>query len=105
MKDIVNDLKRDTRVSSEDVERFLKQEVATKILEIDQGSFSDDLEQIRQNLQIKNLGRMRFVNDLGSTETLKSKLKEIDFLDSDLIIEILKIVKVDDQLYRYDYDH
>ena len=105
MKDIVNDLKRDTRVSGEDVERFLEQEVATKILEIDQGNFSDDLRQIRDSLQIKNLGRMKFSNDLGSSESLKAKLKEIDVSETDSIVEILKIVKVEDQLYRYDYDH
>ena len=105
MKDIVNDLKRDTRVSGEDVERFLEQEVATKILEIDQGNFSDDLRQIRDSLQIKNLGRMKFSNDLGSSESLKAKLKEIDVSETDAIVEILKIVKVEDQLYRYDYDH
>lgn len=105
MKDIVNDLKRDTRVSSEDVERFLEQEIAAKILEIDQGNLSDDLRKIRNDLNIKNLGRMRFANDLSSFDALKSKLAEIDPADSDLIAEKLKIVKVEDQLYRYDYDH
>ena len=103
MKDQVSIRRRTTRVSDDELEQFLRSELAKKMLIIDEGEFVDTLRDIRGSVEtIKS--RVKIHSSLFESEDDLAERLE-DLLKDDLdLIDLLQIVSVEDVLYRFNFD-
>ena len=107
MKDTLKSSRRDTRVLDSDVRKFLNREIALKSLEIDEGAVADQLSELRSQIFAGDLERVKFSSNLSSEDDLRemiSVIEDLDDLSYEKIIELLKIIRIDGLLYRYDYN-
>lgn len=103
MKDQVSIRRRDTRVSDEELEQFLRSELSKKMLMIDEGEFVDDLRKIRESFNNDKSRTKIYLDFFGSEKDLLERLESV--LEDDLdVIDYLQIVSVDDVLYRFNFD-
>ena len=103
MKDQVSIRRRDTRVSDEELEQFLRSELAKKMLMIDEGEFVDDLRKIRESFASDKSRAKIYLDFFESEKDLLERLESV--LEDDLdVIDYLQIVSVDGVLYRFDFD-
>ena len=103
MKDQVSIRRRDTRVSDEELEQFLRSELAKKMLMIDEGEFVDDLRKIRESFASDKSRSKIYLDFFESEKDLLERLESV--LEDDLdVIDYLQIVSVDGVLYRFNFD-
>lgn len=103
MKDQVSIRRRDTRVSDEELERFLRSELSKKMLMIDEGEFADDLRKIRESFDYDKSRTKIYLDFFESEKDLLERLESV--LEDDLdVIDYLQIVSVDGVLYRFNFD-
>lgn len=103
MKDQVSIRRRTTRVSDDELEQFLRSELAKKMLIIDEGEFVDTLRDIRRSVETIK-GRVKIHSSLFESEDDLAERLE-DLLKDDLdLIDLLQIVSVEDVLYRFNFD-
>lgn len=107
MKDTLKSSRRDTRVLDSDVRKFLNREIALKSLEIDEGAVADQLSELRSQIFVGDLERVKFSSNLSSEDDLRemiSVIEDLDDLSYEKIVELLKIIRISGLLYRYDYN-
>lgn len=103
MKDQVSIRRRDTRVSDEELEQFLRSELAKKMLMIDEGEFVEDLRNIRESFTSDKSRIKIYLDFFESEKDLLERLESV--LKDDLdVIDYLQIVSVDGVLYRFNFD-
>lgn len=103
MKDQVSIRRRDTRVSDEELEQFLRSELSKKMLMIDEGEFVDDLRKIRESFDYDKSRTKIYLDFFESEKDLLERLESV--LEDDLdVIDYLQIVSVDGVLYRFNFD-
>lgn len=103
MKDQVSIRRRDTRVSDEELEQFLRSELSKKMLMIDEGEFVDDLRKIRESFDYDKSRTKIYLDFFESEKDLLERLESV--LEDDLdMIDYLQIVSVDGVLYRFNFD-
>lgn len=103
MKDQVSIRRRDTRVSDEELEQFLRSELSKKMLMIDEGEFADDLRKIRESFDYDKSRTKIYLDFFESEKDLLERLESV--LEDDLdVIDYLQIVSVDGVLYRFNFD-
>ena len=103
MKDQVSIRRRDTRVSDEELEQFLRSELAKKMLMIDEGEFVEDLRKLRESFTSDKSRTKIYLDFFESEKDLLERLESV--LEDDLdVIDYLQIVSVDGVLYRFDFD-
>lgn len=103
MKDQVSIRRRDTRVSDEELEQFLRSELSNKMLMIDEGEFADDLRKIRESFDYDKSRTKIYLDFFESEKDLLERLESV--LEDDLdVIDYLQIVSVDGVLYRFNFD-
>lgn len=103
MKDQVSIRRRDTRVSDEELEQFLRSELTKKMLTIDEGAFVDTLRKIRESVATDKRRTKLYLDFFESERDMSERLESV--LDDDLdLVDYLQIVSVEDVLYRFNFD-
>ena len=77
MKDQVSIRRRDTRVSDEELEQFLRSELAKKMLMIDEGEFVDDLRKIRESFASDKSRIKIYLDFFESEKDLQERLESV----------------------------
>lgn len=103
MKDQVSIRRRDTRVSDEELEQFLRSELTKKMLTIDEGAFVDTLRKIRESVATDKRRTKLYLDFFESERDMSERLESV--LDDDLdLVDYLQIISVEDVLYRFNFD-
>ena len=103
MKDQVSIRRRDTRVSDEELEQFLRSELTKKMLMIDEGAFVDTLRKIRESVAADKRRTKLYLDFFESERDMSERLESV--LDDDLdLVDYLQIISVEDVLYRFNFD-